>query len=285
MNPKAFTAPQVFGRMDSTGDWYDRIFSGLCQWRRASKDKSRRNWIFCDGPVDATLIENLNMVLDDDKVLTLANGGRISVSPTVKCCSEPENHANASPPTVSRAGVIYISEAELTWQPVLVALLSRATGTPTGPRTPSTPPRGLADRIMPRFMELVDCTWEFFRQDCSIIMPTPLIHLITSSFWLLCGVVDEAAPAGHEFMKANVHRLFLFTLTRSFTGTLESCDRDKSDTPPAAVRGRPPLGRRDHRISCGPKDRQLGALEPVHHPLGVPRERQAGVIRPLHPHA
>ena len=77
---------------------------------------------------------------------------------------------------------------------------------------------------MPRFMEFVDRTWEFFRRDCSIIMPTPLIHLITSSFWLLCGVVDEAAPAGHEFMKATVHRLFLFTLTRSLTGTLGVVD-------------------------------------------------------------
>ena len=38
---------------------------------------------------------------------------------------EPENLANASPATVSRAGIIYVSDTELGWEPVVKSWLQR----------------------------------------------------------------------------------------------------------------------------------------------------------------
>lgn len=78
LNPKACSVIELYGILDPiTRDWTDGLLSNIFRELNKPTDKNERRYILFDGDVDALWVENMNSVMDDNKLLTLANGERI----------------------------------------------------------------------------------------------------------------------------------------------------------------------------------------------------------------
>ena len=78
------------------------------------EDKPERRYIVYDGDVDAVWVENMNSVMDDNKLLTLPNGERIRLNfPTSTMLFEVFDLQYASPATISRCGMVYVDPKDI----------------------------------------------------------------------------------------------------------------------------------------------------------------------------
>uniref|UniRef100_A0A1I7SEA2 Cytoplasmic dynein 2 heavy chain 1 n=1 Tax=Bursaphelenchus xylophilus TaxID=6326 RepID=A0A1I7SEA2_BURXY len=109
VNPKAMPKTKFLGEMNlDTREWTDGVLTSVA--REVVKDPAKRAWIVCDGDVDPDWIEALNSVLDDNKLLTMPTGERIQFGDNVNFIFETDDLRHASPATISRMGMIYISD-------------------------------------------------------------------------------------------------------------------------------------------------------------------------------
>ena len=92
----------------------------------------------------AYTLQNMNTVLDDNMTLCLANGQRIKLKAEMKCLFEVMDLAVASPATVSRIGVVYMTPSDLGWMPYVQSWVAR------------TIPAGCPDFVAPQLLSLFE---------------------------------------------------------------------------------------------------------------------------------
>jgi dynein heavy chain len=118
LNPKAVPVSELYGTLDQvTRDWTDGLLSNIFREVNKPNDKKERKYIVFDGDVDAVWIENMNSVMDDNRLLTLPNGERIRLQKNVCLLFEVGDLQYASPATVSRCGMVYLDPKNLGYKP------------------------------------------------------------------------------------------------------------------------------------------------------------------------
>merc|ERR1719271_2361750 len=119
MNPKSMARVRLLGHMDhDTREWFDGVLTASA--RNVIKEETEtHNWVICDGDIDPEWVESLNSVLDDNRLLTLPNGERIQFGQNVNFFFETDHLRFASPATISRLSIIFLSEEDVDIKPLV----------------------------------------------------------------------------------------------------------------------------------------------------------------------
>ncbi|KAL5341578.1 dynein heavy chain, cytoplasmic [Aspergillus crustosus] len=117
IDSKVMSKEALYGNLDSTTrEWTDGLFTGNLRKivDNLRGEDTKRHWIVFDGDVDPEWVENLNSVLDDNKLLTLPNGERLNLPSNVRVMFEVESLKYATLATVSRCGMVWFNEDTVT---------------------------------------------------------------------------------------------------------------------------------------------------------------------------
>ena len=125
MNPKAIPRTQLLGHIDlDTREWTNGVLT-VAALEAVDEPSEVHSWIICDGDVDPEWVESLNSVLDDNRLLTLPSGWRIQFGPNVNFLFETHDLSYASPATISRMGMIFLSDEDVDSKAIVSSWLAK----------------------------------------------------------------------------------------------------------------------------------------------------------------
>ncbi|KAK7886266.1 hypothetical protein WMY93_025887 [Mugilogobius chulae] len=214
LNPKAVDTDELFGFIHpSTREWKDGLLSSLMR-EQANISHSGPKWIVLDGDIDPMWIESLNTVMDDNKVLTLASNERIPLTSSMRLVFEISHLQSATPATVSRAGILYVNQYDLGWNPYVASWIDQRER-----QTERAHLTILFEKYVPRCLEQM-------RSKFKTITPLPESSMVQTLCCLLdCLLTSENIPS--DSPREIYETYFTFACIWAFGGALHQdqlCD-------------------------------------------------------------
>jgi len=186
INPKAILNRELYGYLSKT-DWHDGILStimrNMARCRPPYTNDQKAKWVVLDGDIDPEWIESLNTVMDDNKMLTLVSNERIPLTPSMRMMFEISNLDNATPATVSRAGILYINAKDVGSKPFLDSWIERRENDKE------------KSSLLALFNKYTTPEYLHEMQGFSRIIPLSEINMIRTLCYLLEGLLAKAAEA------------------------------------------------------------------------------------------
>lgn len=242
IDPKAFDKDSLYGSLDGTTlEWTDGVFTNILRKILSNErgEKDRRHWIVFDGDVDPEWAENLNSVLDDNKLLTLPSGERLGIPDNLRIIFEVDSLDHATPATVSRCGMVWFSEETISSHMSLKHLLVSLQKTPVNERggvsdTNTSSRVTFIEQIKPFFTSndlrspsVVSDALEFALSKEHVMPPSKERLLLTLKTLLDQGIqlaveYNESHPDFHisgDHLSKYATKWLLYSLLWSFTGS------------------------------------------------------------------
>ncbi len=231
INPKSIKMGELYGEFNAmTQEWTDGLGSTMirAQVREITDD---RLYTMFDGPIDTLWIESLNTVLDDNRMLCLANGERIrlknlGVGPSeMRMLFECEDLSEASPATVSRLGVVFYTPGTLGWRPYVQSWMERDMA--------SRMPPEMQEHLMQRFESSVDEGLKWRRRNAeepiasTACQTARAICTLFTALYIRSGLTTETCVG--DPCKALVDKFYGFSYVWSVGGSVHADAHESFD--------------------------------------------------------
>ena len=169
-------------------------------------------WVVLDGDLDANWIESMNSVMDDNKMLTLASNERIPLKPHMRLVFEIRDLRFATPATVSRAGILYISTDDGTqWVSMIESWLLKLDANDV-----------VKEKLRTCFSTYVKATLKWLIKNVMPVVSLPDMNFVQTLLFMLDGTLSDQIKGSDQ--ADAVEKCFCFALIWSMGSALTVTD-------------------------------------------------------------